>query len=141
MSERRKITRCRNRRLYDRQEKRYINFHDIRDLVTAGTDFVVINQRTKDDITRNVLLEVVTERELQDGALMNRGFLLQAIQIHGGNEPAMASRYLDHCLRILPELAAARPTSKKGSLAAMIQLLKAPSRPNVAAPKKRADID
>ena len=52
MSEPRVIKKYPNRRLYDTVESRYITLADIRRLVTDKVDFVVIDKKSQEDITR-----------------------------------------------------------------------------------------
>ena len=52
MSEPRTIKKYPNRRLYDTVESRYITLADIRRLVIDRIDFVVMDKKTQEDITR-----------------------------------------------------------------------------------------
>jgi polyhydroxyalkanoate synthesis repressor PhaR len=69
-----------NRRLYDTEESRYITLVDVRNLVTSKIDFVVIDKKSGDDITRSILLQVISEQELQGEAIMSQDFLSQVIR-------------------------------------------------------------
>ena len=71
MSEPRTIKKYPNRRLYDTVESRYITLADIRRLVIERIDFVVIDKKTQEDITRSILLQVIAEQE-HDGAPESR---------------------------------------------------------------------
>jgi polyhydroxyalkanoate synthesis repressor PhaR len=73
-----------NRRLYDTGVCRYIDLADIRALVTDGTDFIVIDKKTGEDITRNTLLLVIAGVEQASTAVMSSAFLLDIIRAHGG---------------------------------------------------------
>ena len=63
MSEARVIKKYPNRRLYDTVESRYITLADIRRLVVDKIDFVVVDKKTQEDITRSILLQVIAEQE------------------------------------------------------------------------------
>ena len=52
-----------NRRLYDTECSKYITLEDIRVLVIENGEFVVIDAKTKKDITKNILLQIVFEKE------------------------------------------------------------------------------
>jgi polyhydroxyalkanoate synthesis repressor PhaR len=80
MTARRVIKKYPNRRLYDTEESRYITLADIRELVVDGTDLVVIDKKTGDDITRCILLQVICERETNGGAILSLEFLSQIIR-------------------------------------------------------------
>ena len=60
-----------NRRLYDTDESRYIKLADIRDLVINDIEFVVYDKKTGADITRNILLQVISEQEQQGDAILS----------------------------------------------------------------------
>ena len=68
MSEPRVIKKYPNRRLYDTVESRYITLADIRRLVVDNVDFVVIDKKSQQDITRTILLQVIAEQETRPGA-------------------------------------------------------------------------
>ncbi|MGH8062389.1 MAG: polyhydroxyalkanoate synthesis repressor PhaR, partial [Pseudoxanthomonas sp.] len=55
-----------NRRLYDTEISSYITIEDVRQLIVDGEDFEVRDAKTGDDLTRTVLLQIITEQE-QDG--------------------------------------------------------------------------
>src|ERR1700755_2231752 len=75
MSEPRTIKKYPNRRLYDTVESRYITLADIRRLVIDRIDFVVIDKKSQEDITRSILLQVIAEQEHGVEPLMSRDFL------------------------------------------------------------------
>jgi polyhydroxyalkanoate synthesis repressor PhaR len=83
MSEPRIIKKYPNRRLYDTVESRYITLADIRHLVVEGVDFVVIDKKTQQDISRSILLQVIAELEHGSHPLMSREFLSQVIRSYG----------------------------------------------------------
>ena len=62
MSEPRTIKKYPNRRLYDTVESRYITLADIRRLVIDRIDFVVMDKKSQEDITRSILLQLLPTR-------------------------------------------------------------------------------
>jgi polyhydroxyalkanoate synthesis repressor PhaR len=48
-----------NRRLYDTQTSSYVTLVDIKNLVMAGDAFSVVDAKTEDDLTRNILLQII----------------------------------------------------------------------------------
>lgn len=101
MSEPRVIKKYPNRRLYDTVESRYITLADIRRLVADKVDFVVIDKKTHDDITRAILLQVIAELEHAGEPLMSREFLSQAIRSYGGAMQSVVGSYLEQSLKLL----------------------------------------
>jgi len=101
MSEPRVIKKYPNRRLYDTVESRYITLADIRRLVTEGIDFVVIDKKSQDDITRSILLQVIAEQEHVGEPLMSQDFLSQIIRSYGSAMQSVVGTYLEQSLRML----------------------------------------
>lgn len=101
MSEPRVIKKYPNRRLYDTVESRYITLADIRRLVTDKVDFVVIDKKSQDDITRSILLQVIAEQEHAGEPLMSQDFLSQVIRSYGGAMQGFVGSYLEQSLKLL----------------------------------------
>jgi polyhydroxyalkanoate synthesis repressor PhaR len=100
MSEPRTIKKYPNRRLYDTVESRYITLSDIRRLVIERVDFVVIDKKSQEDITRSILLQVIAEQEQGVEPLMSRDFLSQVIRSYGGATQGMIGSYLEQSLKL-----------------------------------------
>jgi polyhydroxyalkanoate synthesis repressor PhaR len=75
-----------NRRLYDTQASRYINLDDLAALVRGGEEVKVVDAKTEEDLTREVLLQVILE--LQGGLDFLPVALLRRIIRATGDEPA-----------------------------------------------------
>jgi polyhydroxyalkanoate synthesis repressor PhaR len=89
-----------NRRLYDTSESRYVTLADVRRLVIDGIDFVVLDRKSQQDITRTILLQVIAEQEGAGESLMSRDFLSQVIRSYGTGLPDLVRRYLDESLQL-----------------------------------------
>jgi polyhydroxyalkanoate synthesis repressor PhaR len=101
MSEPRVIKKYPNRRLYDTVESRYITLADIRRLVMDKVEFVVIDKKSQDDITRSILLQVIAEQEHAGEPLMSQDFLSQVIRSYGGAMQSYVGAYLEQSLKLL----------------------------------------
>ena len=53
-----------NRRLYDTEDSRYVTLKDIKNIIALGTDVSIVDDTNGDDITRALLLQIVSEQEL-----------------------------------------------------------------------------
>jgi polyhydroxyalkanoate synthesis repressor PhaR len=95
----RTITKYPNRRLYDTEESRYVTLADIRNLVIRKVDFVVLDRKSGADITRTILLQVISEQEQHGEAVMSRDFLSQVIRSYGKVVPEFASGYLEESMK------------------------------------------
>ncbi len=100
MSEPRVIKKYPNRRLYDTVESRYITLADIRKLVTDKVEFVVVDKKSQEDITRSILMQVIAEREHEGDPMMSQDFLAQVIRAYGGTMPNMVGDYLEQSLKL-----------------------------------------
>ena len=105
MSTSRVIRKYPNRRLYDTEESRYITLGDVRQLVIEERSFVVIDKKSERDITRSVLLQVISELEKDAESVLSRQFLAQVIRCQGHTTPVtLASRLEDTLRRYLADL-------------------------------------
>lgn len=103
MSDPRIIKKYPNRRLYDTVESRYITLADVRRLVTDGTNFVVIDKKTSEDITRSILLQVIAEQEHAGEPLMSQDFLSQVIRSYGSAMQSFVGNYLEQSLKLFQQ--------------------------------------
>ena len=100
MAEPRVIKKYPNRRLYDTVESRYITLSDIRRLVNEKIDFLVIDKKTDEDITRSILLQVIAEQETGEAPMMSQDFLAQMIRSYGGTMQGLVGEYLEQSLKL-----------------------------------------
>ena len=83
-----------NRRLYDTASSAYVTLEDLGAMVKRGTDFLVQDARTGEDITRQVLTQIIVEEENRGESLLPIQFLRQLIRFYGGGGPALLPGYL-----------------------------------------------
>ena len=100
MSEPRVIKKYPNRRLYDTVESRYITLADIRRLVVERIDFLVVDKKSQEDITRAILLHAAGSLGPL-GPLMSRDFLSQLIRSYGGAVQGVVGSYLEQSMKLL----------------------------------------
>lgn len=89
-----------NRRLYDTKLSKYITLSHIRDLVIDKEQFIVIDKKSGDDITRSILMQVIIEQEQSGDPVMTEDFLSQIIRTYGNAMPNVVSNYLEQSLRL-----------------------------------------
>ena len=89
-----------NRRLYDTQDSRYITLQDIRQLVLDEAAFEVIDKKTGENITRCILLQVISDQEGQGKAVLSENFLAQVIRAYSGAVPDVIRNYLESTLKL-----------------------------------------
>jgi polyhydroxyalkanoate synthesis repressor PhaR len=84
-----------NRRLYDTQRSCYITLDDLGTMVRSGRDFKVVDAKSDEDITHNVLTQIIMEEETRGTTLLPVNFLRQIISMYGDNMQALVPQYLE----------------------------------------------
>jgi polyhydroxyalkanoate synthesis repressor PhaR len=92
-----------NRRLYDTTESHYITLENVRHLVLESAEFRIVDARTDEDITRNILLQVIAEQEAQGQPILSADLLQQIIRFYGDTMQGLMSNYLESSLRLFVE--------------------------------------
>lgn len=90
-----------NRRLYNTASSAYVTLEDLADMVKQGTEFVVYDAKTGDDITRSVLTQIIFEEENKGHNLLPIKFLRQLIRFYGDQMQALVPSYLEMSLEQL----------------------------------------
>jgi polyhydroxyalkanoate synthesis repressor PhaR len=84
-----------NRRLYNTQSSKYITLDFLADLTRKDVDFKVIDAKTDEDITHNVLTQIIMEEEAGGHQMLPVGFLRQLISLYGDSMQTMVPQYLE----------------------------------------------
>lgn len=84
-----------NRRLYNTELSSYITLDHLAQLVRDGRDFVVQDARTGEDITRQVLTQIILEQEQDGAALLPVNFLRELIALYGNSMQSLLPHYLE----------------------------------------------
>jgi polyhydroxyalkanoate synthesis repressor PhaR len=88
-----------NRRLYNTGSSTYVTLEDLGKMVKDGEDFVVIDAKTNEDITRSVLAQIIFEQEAKDGqSLLPIAFLRQLIRFYGDSMQMLVPSFLEMSL-------------------------------------------
>lgn len=88
-----------NRRLYDTETSAYITLEDMCERVKAGRDFVVVDAKTGQDLTRQVLTQIILERELKGHQLLPVEFLRSVIGFYDDKMQSVLQNYLDASMK------------------------------------------
>ena len=84
-----------NRRLYNTSTSAYVTLEDLAGMVREGVDFVVYDAKTSDDLTRQVLTQIIFEEESRGEALLPVQFLRQLIGFYGNQMQGVLPSYLE----------------------------------------------
>ena len=95
MTKERLIKKYANRRLYDASISKHVTLEDIRDLIVRGEKIRVVEDKTGEDITRLILLQVIAEQEQFGKPLLTTQLLESIIRYYGGPMQEFMARYLE----------------------------------------------
>jgi polyhydroxyalkanoate synthesis repressor PhaR len=84
-----------NRRLYNTETSAYITLDHLAAMTRAGRDFKVVDAKTDEDITHNVLTQIIMEEESRGETMLPVNFLKQLIAMYGDSMQAVVPGYLD----------------------------------------------
>lgn len=97
-----------NRRLYDTNTSSYITLSDVKELVLRSEDFQVIDAKTNEDLTRNILLQIILDEEGTGAGvtapMFSSNLLTQMIRCYGNAMQGMIGKYLENNLRAFTEM-------------------------------------
>jgi polyhydroxyalkanoate synthesis repressor PhaR len=100
MAEPRIIKKYPNRRLYDTKDSRYITLSDICQLVMDREGFEVVDQKSGDNLTCGILLQVMAEQVNSGRSVVSRDMLTQMIRVYCGRAPEALQAYLHESLSL-----------------------------------------
>jgi polyhydroxyalkanoate synthesis repressor PhaR len=89
-----------NRRLYDTVDSKYITFTDVRQMVISGAKIKVIDSVSEEDLTRQILMQIIMEEELGGRPLFTAEMLAQLIRFYGGTVQGVFARYLEESFNL-----------------------------------------
>ena len=92
-----------NRRLYDTEISSYITIEDVRQLIVDGEDFEVRDAKTGDDLTRTVLLQIITEQEQDGEPILSTQLLSHIIRFYGDSMQGFMGNYLERSITLFME--------------------------------------
>lgn len=99
MAESRIIKKYPNRRLYDTEISSYITLEEVRQLVVDGEKFEVRDAKSGDDLTRSVLLQIISEHEERGQPMFTTQLLSQVIRFYGDSLQGFMGSYLEKSLQ------------------------------------------
>jgi len=84
-----------NRRLYNTDTSSYITLEHLAAMIREQRDFKVIDAKTEEDITHNVLTQIIMEEESRGQTMLPVNFLRQLISMYGDSMQAVVPGYLE----------------------------------------------
>jgi polyhydroxyalkanoate synthesis repressor PhaR len=93
-----------NRRLYDTQTSTYITLADVKQLVIDQENFQVLDAKSGDDLTRQILLQIILEEESGGMPMFSAQMLSQVIRFYGNAMQGMMGSYLEKNIQAFIEI-------------------------------------
>ena len=84
-----------NRRLYDTESSSYITLDRLAAMIREGRDFEVVDAKTGEDITHQVLTQIIVDEESRGSTMLPVNFLRQLIGLYGGQMQGAVPQYLE----------------------------------------------
>jgi polyhydroxyalkanoate synthesis repressor PhaR len=100
MSQERLIKKYANRRLYDASQSRHITLDDIRGLIVKGEKLKVVEDKTGNDITRHILLQVIAEQEQFGRPILSTKVLEAIIRLYGNSLQGYVAAFLERSIEM-----------------------------------------
>jgi len=100
MESKRIIKKYPNRRLYDTAISKYITLNDVRSLILEDQGIQVVDAVTEEDITRQILMQIINEQENSTEPLFSTALLSRLIRMYGGVVPGVFSRFMEQSIEV-----------------------------------------
>src|SRR5881227_2412847 len=93
-----------NRRLYDTKTSSYITLADVKQMVLKQEDFQVIDAKSGEDLTRQILLQIILEEESGGVPMFSSDLLAQLIRFYGHAMQGLMGTYLEKNIRAFRDI-------------------------------------
>src|SRR3974390_481108 len=101
MAEERLIRKYANRRLYDARDSRHVTLDDLRKLIAAGERIKVVDDKSGEEITRSILLQIIASQEQFGTPVLSTQLLEAIIRFYGNPIQQMLTTYLEQSIGTL----------------------------------------
>ncbi|MDH4189756.1 MAG: polyhydroxyalkanoate synthesis repressor PhaR [Betaproteobacteria bacterium] len=103
-SQLRMIKKYPNRRLYDTKTSSYITLADVKQMVIRQEEFQVVDAKTAEDLTRQILLQIILEEEAAGAPLFSSDLLAHLIRCYGNAMQGLMGVYLEKNIHAFREM-------------------------------------
>lgn len=84
-----------NRRLYDTRTSSYITLSEVKDMVMACEQFMVVDAKSGEDLTRSILLQIILEEETAGVPMFSTQALAQLIRFYGHTMQGLMGSHIE----------------------------------------------
>lgn len=92
-----------NRRLYDTSTSSYVTLDHLSDLVRREVDFEVVDAKSGEDLTRQVLTQIIFEKENKGEGALPVNFLRKLIGFYGAGSQSLLPAWLEMSMNSFSE--------------------------------------
>ena len=93
-----------NRRLYDTKTSSYITLADVKQMVLKQEDFQVMDAKTSEELTRQILLQIILDEESGGMPMFSSDLLSQLIRFYGNAMQGFMGSYLEKNIRAFQDM-------------------------------------
>ena len=93
-----------NRRLYDTKTSSYITLADVKQMVLKQEEFQVVDAKSGDELTRQILLQIILEEESGGLPMFSSDLLSQLIRSYGSAMQGLMGTYLEKNIRAFQDI-------------------------------------
>jgi polyhydroxyalkanoate synthesis repressor PhaR len=93
-----------NRRLYDTKTSSYITLADVKQMVLKQEDFQVVDAKSGEELTRQILLQIILEEESGGLPMFSSDLLSQLIRFYGNAMQGLMGTYLEKNIRAFHDI-------------------------------------
>jgi len=120
-----------NRRLYDTETSHYITLADLKQLVSEGVAVHIVDAKTRQDLTREVLLQLVAEQESLGQPILSERVLTALIRFYDHPLQRIASNYLETALEQLEQQQTRMLEQMRSMASSPVELARSLTRQNL----------
>lgn len=95
MASERVIKKYANRRLYDAADSRHVTLEDLRKLIVQGVKLRIVDDKSGEDLTRSILLQIIADQEQFGQPILSTATLESIIRFYGDAMQGFMGRYLE----------------------------------------------
>ena len=92
-----------NRRLYDTDSSAYVTFPNLKQKILEGYDIVVLDNKTKEDVTREVLVSIIMEETFEIEPIFSEDWMKMIIRFYGNPLQDLLKSTLDQNLKLMAD--------------------------------------
>jgi polyhydroxyalkanoate synthesis repressor PhaR len=93
-----------NRRLYDTKTSSYITLADVKQMVLKQEEFQVVDAKSGEELTRQILLQIILEEEQGGLPMFSSDLLSQLIRFYGNAMQGLMGSYLEKNIRAFHDI-------------------------------------